>query len=293
MIELRIAGVPVRVHPLMALLPLLGLALGLRNDVAALLLSLAVHESGHLMAARFTGVRVSEMTVMPFGCGIQLGNLYVLSPGQVFAVSAGGPIMSCALLFACGALTQWGLLSPAFAVALTRVTLPILLFNLLPALPLDGGRMLYAMMSKPLGRDLAVTLCAGIGDMVSALLMIGTVMLWFRTHQVNLALPACAVFMLKGIQEDRAALRDAGYASLLSVLSRSEAPVPMHIQAISDDYPALKALRHTASDAATLFAIYQNDRLTAFADERELLKAAMKNPAANAGDAVDKWIPVA
>ena len=145
MIELRLAGVPVSIHPLMVLLPPLGMALGMKGDLASLLVSLTVHEAGHLMAARLSGVRVAGLSVMPFGCGIQLGNLYALSPGQVLSVSAGGPMASLGLLFVDAALAHWGLLSPAFALSLLRITLALLLFNLLPALPLDGGRMLYAL----------------------------------------------------------------------------------------------------------------------------------------------------
>ena len=106
MIELRVHGMPVSIHPLMALLPPLGMALGLRGDMTALLISLTLHEAGHLTAAQLTNVRVSGLTVMPFGCGIQLGNLYALSPGQVLAVSAGGPLISLALLFADAALAR-------------------------------------------------------------------------------------------------------------------------------------------------------------------------------------------
>lgn len=286
MIECRVAGIRLIAHPLMLLLPLLSLALGLRVETPALLLSLFVHEAGHLLSARLAGVRVTSLTAMPFGCGMQLGNLYALNPGRVFAVAAGGPLASLALLFVDGALVQWGLLSPAFALALLRVTLTLLLFNLLPALPLDGGRMLVALCSRRMGRDRAVRLGALLGYATAAGLLLGTAWLWYRTRLLNLTLTVCALFIVKGIQEDRSALGDVAAVSLLNALRRDHTPVAMRVCAIDDQCDALTALRHTASDAATLFAVYHDDRLTAFTDERALMALAMKNPAAKAAELI-------
>ena len=280
MIELRVAGVPVSVHPLMPLLMPLGMALGLRGDIAALLVSVTVHELGHLTAARMTGVKVAGLTVMPFGCGIQLGNLYALSPGQVLAVSAGGPLASFGLLFVDAALAHWGLLSPAFALSLLRVTLALMLFNLLPALPLDGGRMLFALTMKPLGRNRAVKLGARMGYCTALALTAVAVVMSIKAHRFNLTLPACAVFILKGIQDDREALRDARQSSVLNALKRRNDPIPMRLYAVDESTPILPALRHAAPDAATLYAVYHGDRLETFIDERELMRLALENPSA-------------
>ena len=280
MIELRVAGVQVVIHPLMALLLPLGMALGLKGDWVALLLSLSLHEMGHLLAARLAGVRVTRLTVMPFGCGIQLGNLYALTPGQLFGVSAGGPLASLGLLLVDGALAHWGLLSPAFALSLLQVTLALLLFNLLPALPLDGGRMLYALTVNPLGREAAVKLGAWLGYLTSIALTVAAVVMGIMTHRLNLTLPACAAFILKGIQDDRNALRDIRAATMLNALHLSDAPVPMRVCAVDESIPILRALRQAVPDAATLFAVYCGERLSHFTDERALMAERTADDAA-------------
>lgn len=286
MIELYAGGVRVHVHPLAALLPLLGLALGLRTEVPALLLSLFAHEAGHLLFARLARVRVEAMTATPFGCGIQLGNLYALSPWQTFAVAVGGPLASLQLILIDAALARWGALSPAFALSLLRVTLALLLFNLLPALPLDGGRMLYALTSRWLGRERACRLAARLGYVVVLALLAGTAYLFIGTHRFNLALPACAAFMLAGIAEDRRALCDVIHSSLLNALKPTGAPIPMRLCAVCDDYPILKALRYAAPDAATLFAVYRTGVLSALIDERALLDLALEQPGATVAAAL-------
>jgi hypothetical protein len=221
---------------------------------------------------------------MPFGCGIQMGNLYALTPGQVMAVSVGGPLASLALLFVDAALAHWGLLSPAFALSLLRVTLALLLFNLLPALPLDGGRMLYALTARPLGRDKAVKLGAWLGYATALVLLVGAIIMGIKAQRFNLTLPACAVFILKGIQDDREALRDARRASVLNALRRTNDPIPMCLCAVDESTPILKALRHAAPDAATLYAVYRSDRFEEFMDEGELVRKALICHAARVGD---------
>ena len=278
MIELTVCGAQVRIHPLALLLPLLAAALGLGEGVLALLVSLLLHESGHLLAARLARVRVESLSATPFGCGLQLGNLYALSPGQTLAVSAGGPGMSLLVLLADGALAHWGLLSPAFAGTLARVTLALFLFNLLPALPLDGGRMLYALTSKRLGRARSARLAANLGYGVAACLCAIGVWQLIRVRQFNPTLPACALFMLKGISEDRQALSDALPTSLLDALKPARDPVPMRLVAVSADTAAMKALRHLTPDAATLFAVYRGQTLATFMDEREVLRLALHRP---------------
>lgn len=286
MIELHVGHARVRAHPLALLLPLLGAAMGLKLEVCALILSLTCHEAGHLLAARLCNVRVEALTVMPFGCGIRLGNLYALSAPQTLAVAAGGPLSSLLLLFLDGALAQWGWLSPAFALSLLKITLRLLLFNLLPALPLDGGRMLYALSSKHLGRSRAASLGARTGHAVAAGLVVVSVALWARTRQFNLTLPACAVFIVAGVAEDRRAMSEALPLSMLNAMKSSDKPIPMRLCAVPGDYPAFKALRQAASDAATLYAVYQNDALAAFVDERELLGLALRDPNACVIDAI-------
>lgn len=286
MIELRASGVRVYIHPLAALLPLLALALGLHTEVPALLLSLFAHEAGHLLSARLARVRVEAMTATPFGCGLQLGNLYALSAWQTFAVAAGGPLASLQLILIDVALARWGVVSPAFALSLLRVTLALLLFNLLPALPLDGGRMLYALTSRRLGRERACRLAARIGYAVSLALLAGTVWLFIHTRRFNLTLPACAAFMLAGIAEDRRALCDAIPVSLLNALKPTGAPIPMQLCAVCDDYPILRALRYAAPDAATLFAVYRAGVLAALVDERALLDLALEQPGATVSAAL-------
>ena len=96
---------------------------------------------------------------------------------------------------------------------------------------------------------------------------------------------------MKGIQDDREALRDARQTSVLNALRRTDDPIPMQVWVVDGSTSVLKALRRTAPDAATLYAVYHGERLRDFIDERELMRAALRDPSARIG--VIECTPVA
>jgi Zn-dependent protease/CBS domain-containing protein len=113
--------------------------------VAALLFfgSLVAHELGHALQARREGMEIEGITLWLFG-GVAKFKGNFPSAGAEFRIAIAGPLVSLALggLFV---LLAWvgGLPEPADAVSawLGYINLTLLVFNLLPALPLDGGRI--------------------------------------------------------------------------------------------------------------------------------------------------------
>ena len=275
--ECRVAGTRVRFHPLMLLLPLLAAALGLKTELAVTLISLMLHEAAHLIAARACGVRVEELRLMPFGGAALIGNVYALSPGRLFAVAAAGPVANLILILLSGALAQWGAASPAAALALTQPNLTLMLFNLLPALPLDGGRMLYALTAERLGRRRAVEVGLWMGRAVALGLVVLLVRGLVVERRFNLSLAACAVFLLASAPEERRALSELRASSPLNGLRDRARPIDMRLCAVAEECGLMSALRHAAPDAATLYAVYRDDALKGFTDERRLLEAALSN----------------
>ena len=120
MIELRAAGTRIRLHPLLLLLPMLAHLLGGGAEIGALALGLMAHEAAHLAAARLCRVRVEALRLMPFGGAMELGNLYALPPGRLFAVAAAGPAANLAMVCLGAALAHWRAISPASRAAWRR-----------------------------------------------------------------------------------------------------------------------------------------------------------------------------
>jgi Zn-dependent protease/predicted transcriptional regulator len=110
--------------------------------------SLLLHELGHAFQARREGMEIEGITLWLFGGVAKFKGMFP-SAGAEFRIAIAGPLVSLLLggLFVAIAVVA-GLPEPADAVAawLGYVNLSLLAFNLLPALPLDGGRVLRAAL---------------------------------------------------------------------------------------------------------------------------------------------------
>ncbi|MFH1086609.1 MAG: site-2 protease family protein [Chloroflexota bacterium] len=111
--------------------------------------SVLMHELGHSLVARRSGIPVKSITLFIFGGVAEIMD-EPRTPLQELKVAAVGPLVSLALsaLFALVHLVSRGALEPlaAMALALGSINLSLGLFNLIPGFPLDGGRVLRALL---------------------------------------------------------------------------------------------------------------------------------------------------
>lgn len=163
----RFFGVETGVHWSFILLPIYYLVtnfkFGLLGASLAVILSLflllfvLLHEFGHVLAARMFGIPTSSVTLYPIG-GVALMRRQAHNPIEEIVIALAGPAVNLVLAIVLGiaALTigiPWdadgvmtGLTSFArFYTALTLLNVALLVFNLLPAFPMDGGRVLRAL----------------------------------------------------------------------------------------------------------------------------------------------------
>jgi Zn-dependent protease len=132
---------------------------------------LVLHELGHAIQARREGVRIEGITLWLFGGIAKIAGEFP-SAGAEFRIAAAGPVVSLVLgaLFVADA-AAWpepGGIATELAW-LGYINLVLLVFNLLPAVPLDGGRMLRAALWARSGEFAAATLhAARIGSVLAA-----------------------------------------------------------------------------------------------------------------------------
>ena len=130
--------------------------------VVLLYVSVLIHELSHSLVARSYGLPVRRILLYPLG-GFSEIEREPPTPGREFVVSAAGPALSLAL-----AAAGYGLMhvvSPdtipgSLVWQLCWANLVVGIFNLLPGLPLDGGRMLRAVIWKLTGRQSTATIAA-------------------------------------------------------------------------------------------------------------------------------------
>ena len=132
--------------------------------------SVLVHEIGHCVVARCFGLPVRAITLHILG-GVSEIEQEPRTPGREFLVAAAGPLLSL-ILGAVGYTTLVLVPLPDVAVllieALTIANLIVGVFNLLPGLPLDGGRIVRAAVWKITGRQRTATVAAGWAGRVVA-----------------------------------------------------------------------------------------------------------------------------
>ena len=180
-------GIPIRVHfSLVLLLIALTFFAASRSAnallpvvvVAVVFISVVLHELGHALAARSLGIETQEIVLYPIGGVARLQGL----PRGVneLCIAAAGPSVNFALA-AVGALLMvsfgypWTLsqqagIGQAVCTVLLQANLGLFVFNLLPAFPMDGGRILRSLLSLVTGDDRATRLAAGIGQVLAIVL---------------------------------------------------------------------------------------------------------------------------
>ena len=137
---------------------------------------LAVHEVAHAVVARRFGVHVRGITLFLLG-GVAEIDGELPSPGAEFAVALAGPGTSIAIGSALALTSAWmhrlgWTAAEAVTITLALVNLGVALFNLIPGLPLDGGRILRAAIWRRTGSfDRGTRVAAGGGRIVAALLI--------------------------------------------------------------------------------------------------------------------------
>jgi len=144
-----------------------------------LFLCVLLHEFGHIFTARAFGVQTPYVTLLPIGGVAQLERIPE-EPGQEFLIAIAGPLVNVAitllLIIGFGADLQMNAASSVDNTAiplvnrLAAVNLFLALFNLIPAFPMDGGRVLRALLASRFGYVRATGIAASIGQFVAFIL---------------------------------------------------------------------------------------------------------------------------
>lgn len=206
--------------------------------LAALLLfvSVLLHELSHSFVAQAEGLPVSSITLFIFG-GVSNLTREPPTAGEEFRIAAAGPALSVLIGLVCVALNRV-LPGPSWLVAvfgyLGVINLLLAGFNLIPAFPLDGGRVLHSIIWGISGNSVLATRTASvIGEGFGWIFILGGLLLVFRGDVIN-----GIWFSLIGwmIQSAASAYRHAPSANQLQTLTvadvmlRNFEPIPPDIR---------------------------------------------------------------
>jgi Zn-dependent protease/CBS domain-containing protein len=227
-----VAGIPIRLH-ITFFLGLLYFGLNGRTgaslDHIALVLALfgcvVLHELGHSLVALHYGIPVRDITLYP------IGGVAVIEkrpqPRQELWIALAGPavnvVIAFALLIAMGHPTGPNMLAYASAHKdlfwLFEMNVMLVAFNAIPALPMDGGRVLRAILAMAMPVERATSIAAGIGQVLAVLFGILAIVLQFNPILMLIAffiyigagqeaMATSQEAMLEGVQASQAMITD-------------------------------------------------------------------------------------
>jgi len=232
----------------------LGAALGGIAFILALFVCVVLHEYGHALTARKYGIRTRDITLLPIG-GVARLERMPEDPRQELWVALAGPavnvVVAAVLLAWLSVTNSWQPLSQlsvtggSFVERLMVVNVSLAVFNLIPAFPMDGGRVVRALLALRMdyvrATQIAATLGQGaafvlgfVGLFTNPLLVFTALFVWMGASQ-----EAGLVQMrssLSGIPVSRAMLTDFAALSPRDALARA---VELVLAGSQQDFPVV------------------------------------------------------
>jgi stage IV sporulation protein FB len=180
-------GTYYRFHPLFSIVILLSVFAGYFIETATLFAIVFVHELGHVMAAKSFGWRVKEVQLLPFGGVVVVDEQASVPAWQEIVVSLWGPLQNVWMILIALVLQGCGIISGDWAAYFIQANLFIALFNLMPVLPLDGGKIMQSCLSMWLPYHKVIVVSCVVSLALSAILVAASLLHMLRGGiQLNL-----------------------------------------------------------------------------------------------------------
>jgi len=228
--------------------------------VLTLFFCVTLHEFGHALAAQRFGISTKDITLLPIGGLARLEKLPE-DPKQELWVAIAGPLVNIGIFLLLSiilSITGFNLEqlnmeelkinANTFVVFVASANLILALFNLLPAFPMDGGRVLRAFLAIRLPRARATQIAGSIGQMIAIVFV-------FYGLFNNPILVFIGIFIFLG------AAAEVSHTTQESILKgfKVKDAMMMNFQLVGYDAPLSKAVEKLLSSQATHFVVVKDD----------------------------------
>jgi stage IV sporulation protein FB len=309
---LRVRGINIRLHITFPLILIwAAIQFGVLSDggwagalfgvivVSLLFLIVTLHEIGHSFAALEYGVPVKEIVLLPIGGVAQLERIPE-NPIQEFVIAIAGPAVNFVLAILMGGVAlvfDIDVLRPLLNLArgpeltfgsifayIFVYNIFLGVFNLLPAFPMDGGRVLRALLATRLDYVRATSIAVNIGRAMAWLMGL----YGFLNGGFFMILVAFFVYMGAGQEEEMVKAR-----AILRGLTVGQA-YSHEVQTLRPDEPIQAAIDLTLSSLQSSFPVCDGDGLVGLLTYPGLIKALHENgPTYPVGEAMQREVPAA
>lgn len=248
-------SIKVKIHPLFYIL---GLYFALTGKIFIFIIyttTAVIHELGHSYVASCHGYRLNKITLMPFGAVVS-GNIEGLKATDEIKVALAGPFinLAVALFF----VATWWIFpeSYAFTDVVAESNFVMAVINFLPVFPLDGGRIVLALLSSKIGKTKAIKIMKVSGIVFSLILFALFITSIF--HTINFSILLFSIFLLVGTFSRE---KDNVYVRLTSITLDKKAlnnGIVIKKQAVDKDVTIKKLISILDYNSINEIDIYSN-----------------------------------
>jgi Zn-dependent protease len=272
----EIFGIAIKVHITFVLLPLIFSVIGGLKGlfvILAVFVVVTIHELCHSLVAKKHGVTVKEITLLPIGGIASMGSLPE-KPQQELEISIAGPLFNIlvAIVFF---LPLYNILGPKILFApsletwprafayLFWINLALAMFNLLPAFPMDGGRILRSFLAQRIGYLRATKIAVNFGHVFA--LIFGVIGLTSQPPHILLIIIAIFIYMAASGEEMQVELKE--------VLRKFRVRdiLPRQVLTLSSDATLSKVLEVVFHSHQEDFPIMTESKLVGFLTRQDIV----------------------
>ena len=287
----RFFGVKVRANWLFLALLAFGAATGYLPQVAVLLGTLFTHELAHLIVARGFELPIDEIELLPFGGVARSHEPIEADPHVETTVAVAGPLNNFFLLGLAVLVRGGTFLDRELLDTFTDANLMMAAFNLLPALPLDGGRIYRAYLARKTGYRRATEHLAKVGRIIALMMVLGGVA-WIFAGRVYWSAFTLAVFLYWSAAREE---QSASFSTIRQLLRKKDelsrrGVLPAEQLIVGESTPLGKILPHFMARRYHFFTVTDPEfRTTGTLTESDIVEALFgEGPEVTVGEVLRK-----
>ena len=249
------------------------------------MVSVAIHECGHAAIAVCFRKPPAEMELTPLGAVMRLDDDWLLPAWKQLLILLAGPATSLALGAACLQLTKHGLIGQSLGQLGFVCNLMLAVGNLLPALPLDGGRLLALLMNQYLPGQVVRRAMRCISTIIGLVCVLLNVFLSMRNGGWNFSCGMAGCFIMYAACQ---ATATAAMAEMRMFIDRKHllyrrGVIGCRWLAVANDTPLRRAVTRLRPGAYTMYAVVQpgSGKIMGWQGEDEVIAAYLNEPGGN------------
>lgn len=200
---LTVFGVDFRLNIFFILLLIVYWYFGIFGQALIIFTIVFLHEMGHVAAAVGYGLRIREVELLPFGGVARLEGDIESAPVTETYVAAAGPLTNAFLAFLGYLLYRLGIGNGDWLGFFIQWNIMLGVFNLLPAFPLDGGRVLRAFLSLHQGVKRATENAAALSQALGAVMAAAGAWLWFSSGGEDVSCLIVSLFLIYSASKEK------------------------------------------------------------------------------------------